>query len=88
VERIEGAIFVLREHRVLLDEHLALLDEVDIKMLNQVMKRHLERFPSDFMFQLAAEEAWISMVTGCDHKDRSRPAHLSDGFTGRTGCLS
>lgn len=57
VERIEGAIFVLRGHRVLLDEHLASLYEVDVKVLNQAVKRNLERFPADFMFQLTDEEA-------------------------------
>jgi hypothetical protein len=57
IERIERAILALRGHRVMLDEDLALLYEVEIKALNQAVKRNIERFPSDFMFQLTAEEA-------------------------------
>ncbi|MBK8726689.1 MAG: ORF6N domain-containing protein [Holophagaceae bacterium] len=56
VERIEGAILVVRGHRVLLDEHLATLYEVEVRAFNQAVKRNLERFPEDFMFQLTQEE--------------------------------
>lgn len=41
----------------MLDRDLALLYEVKTKMLNRAVKRNLKRFPSDFMFQLAADEA-------------------------------
>ena len=57
VERIERVILVFRGHRVLLDTDLALLYEVEIKALNRAVKRNIERFPADFMFQLTAEEA-------------------------------
>ena len=57
VERIEGTIIVLRGHRVILDENLAELYEVEVKVLNQAVKRNSERFPEDFMFQLNDEEA-------------------------------
>jgi hypothetical protein len=43
---------VLRGHRVILDENLAELYEVEVKVLNQAVKRNSERFPEDFMFQL------------------------------------
>jgi ORF6N domain len=46
-----------RGHRVLLDADLAALYQVDIKSLNQAVKRNRARFPSDFMFQLDAREA-------------------------------
>ena len=49
-------ILVLRHHRVILDERLAALYGVEVKVLNQAVKRNLERFPEDFMFQLTAEE--------------------------------
>jgi hypothetical protein len=42
---VERAILVLRGHRVLLDEDLATLYEVDVRALNQAVKRNLERFP-------------------------------------------
>jgi len=41
----------------MLDRDLALLYEVDTKTLNRAVKRNLKRFPSDFMFQLTADEA-------------------------------
>jgi hypothetical protein len=57
VERVEGAILVVRGHRVILDEDLARLYDVEVKVLNQAVKRNAERFPEDFMFQLTEEEA-------------------------------
>ena len=41
----------------MLDEDLAALYEVAVKVLNQAVRRNVERFPPDFMFQLTAEEA-------------------------------
>jgi hypothetical protein len=57
VEKIEDVIQLLRGHRVLLDEDLAILYEVEVKKLNQAVRRNAERFPADFMFQLTVEEA-------------------------------
>jgi hypothetical protein len=57
IERIERAILVIRGHKVILDTGLASLYDVEIKVLNQAVKRNLERFPADFMFQLTVEEA-------------------------------
>lgn len=56
IERIEGRIFLLRGHKVMLSTHLAELYDVEPKVLMQAVKRNLERFPSDFMFRLAPEE--------------------------------
>jgi hypothetical protein len=56
VERIERVILVIRGHKVMLDADLALLYEVESKVLNQAVKRNIERFPADFMFQLTVEE--------------------------------
>jgi hypothetical protein len=41
----------------MLDADLAVLYGVEVKVLNQAVKRNIERFPEDFMFQLTAEEA-------------------------------
>src|SRR5688572_32194707 len=41
----------------MLDRDLAVLYEVETKVLNRAVKRNLQRFPSDFMFQLTADEA-------------------------------
>ena len=55
--QVERRILVLRGHRVMLDYDLAGLYGVEARALNQAVKRNIERFPEDFMFQLTAEEA-------------------------------
>jgi len=57
VEHIERAILILRGHKVMLDADLAMLYGVETRSLVQAVKRNLERFPADFMFQLNVEEA-------------------------------
>ena len=57
VERIEKSIYLMRGEKVMLDRALASLYGVSTKAFNQAIKRHKERFPSDFMFQLTMEEA-------------------------------
>jgi hypothetical protein len=56
IERIERAILLLRGHKVMLDADLATLYEVETRVLVQAVKRNIERFPEDFMFQLDVEE--------------------------------
>ncbi len=55
-EKIEQKVFLIRGKKVMLDRDLAYLYEVETKVLNQAVKRNLERFPDDFMFQLTLEE--------------------------------
>jgi hypothetical protein len=65
-QRVESGILALRGHRVLLDggtmptyeyaQTLAALYEVPAKRLNEQVKRNIERFPPDFMFQLTQDE--------------------------------
>ena len=52
VERVERAILVIRGHKVILDADLAAFYGVTAKRLNEQVKRNIERFPEDFMFQL------------------------------------
>ncbi|MCX6997101.1 MAG: ORF6N domain-containing protein [Kiritimatiellaeota bacterium] len=59
-ERIEQAILLIRGQRVLLDRDLAALYGVETKNLNKAVRRNLDRFPADFMFQLTAEEVECS----------------------------
>jgi len=54
---IEKRIFVVRERQVMLDEDLADLYGVETKRLIEQVKRNLDRFPEDFMFQLRKDEA-------------------------------
>lgn len=57
IERIQNLILFIRGEKVILDSNLAELYAVQTKTLNRALKRNLARFPSDFMFQLTAEEA-------------------------------
>jgi hypothetical protein len=57
LEVIERRIYLIREHKVMLDSDLAELYQVETFNLNKAVKRNLDRFPEDFMFQLSKEEA-------------------------------
>lgn len=57
LEYVERVILMIRGHKVLLDVDLAGMYGVDVKVLNQAVKRNIDRFPEDFMFQLTSEEA-------------------------------
>ena len=65
-ERIERSILFIRGQKVMLDADLADLYGVATKVLNQAVKRNMDRFPGDFLFQLTAEEK-AEVVTDCDH---------------------
>ena len=53
---IEQKIILIRGHKVMLDRDLAVLYEVETKILNKAVRRNIERFPSDFMLQLTKDE--------------------------------
>ena len=55
-ELIERKIYMLRGKKVMLDQDLANLYEVETRALNQAVRRNMDRFPSDFMIQLTREE--------------------------------
>ena len=73
---------VIRGQRVLLDQDLALLYGVTIKRLNQQVRRNLERFPGDFLFQLKPEEANSLRMHFATLK-KSRGAHRSPASSWR-----
>ena len=56
MQSIQNRIYEIRGERVMLDRDLASLYEIETKVLNQSVKRHIRRFPKDFMFQLTKEE--------------------------------
>ena len=74
IERIENKIYLIRGQKVMLDRDLAELYGVEARILKQAVKRNIERFPIDFMFELNKEEFenWRSHfvmskdVTNCD----------------------
>ena len=53
---IENLIYSIRDVQVILDEDIANLYGVETKRLNEQVKRNIERFPPEFMFQLTKEE--------------------------------
>jgi len=53
---VEQMIFFIRGHKVILSPHLAKLYGVEVRALVQAVKRHKERFPKDFMFQISDSE--------------------------------
>ncbi len=55
-ETIEGKILLIRGKKVMLDKDLAILYGVETKYLKRQVKRNIERFPNDFMFQLSVQE--------------------------------
>lgn len=75
IKSIQNRIYELRGERVMLDFDLAALYEVGTKVLNQAVKRHINRFPKDFMFRLTMEE-WENMrsqsVTTYEAQDTMR----------------
>lgn len=56
IKSIQNRIYEIRGERVMLDKDLAVLYEIETKVLNQAVKRNTKRFPKDFMFQLTKEE--------------------------------
>lgn len=64
-QRIERVIYLIRGQKVMIDKDLAELYGVPTKVLNQAVKRHKDRFPEDFLFQLTTEEAkqwWLGVM--------------------------
>ena len=57
---IQSKIYEIRGQKVMLDKDLATMYGVEVRSLNQAVKRNIERFPSDFMFQLSNDE-WIGL---------------------------
>ncbi len=53
---IQRCIHIVRGEQVILDRDLALLYQVDTSQMNRQVKRNIQRFPEDFMFQLAKDE--------------------------------
>jgi hypothetical protein len=58
-ETIEKKIFSLRGQKVMLSIHLAELYQVEPRVLIQAVKRNIDRFPEDFMFQLTWDEVSV-----------------------------
>jgi formaldehyde-activating enzyme involved in methanogenesis len=62
---VDDKIFIIRGIQVMIDRDLAELYHVETRALNQAVKRNLEKFPYDFMFELTEEEK-NELITKCD----------------------
>ena len=56
MERITNKIYLVRDQKVMLDRDLAELYDVETKILKRAVRRNIDRFPNDFMFQLSKKE--------------------------------
>jgi hypothetical protein len=85
-DQFNDLILRVRGEKVMLDSDLAALYSVPLKALNQAVKRNLERFPPDFMFQLTPDEAFglrSQIVTSntVDKEGRGGRRYLPFAFT-------
>jgi len=58
-KKLKSMIYEIRGQKVMFDSDLAELYEVELRSLNQAVKRNIERFPADFMFQLTKNEWYV-----------------------------
>src|SRR5881396_2894705 len=80
--RVESRILVLRGHRVILDADLAELYGVEVKRLNQQVKRNIDRFPGDFVLQLSsAEYESLRLQFATSNEGRGGRRYLPYAFT-------
>jgi hypothetical protein len=81
-ERIIDKIYLIRGQKVMLDRDLAKLYGLETKVLKQQVKRNLDRFPDDFMFELTKDEFanWRSQIV-TSNSDRMGLRHLPMVFT-------
>lgn len=78
---ITNRIFIIRNQKVMLDRDLAELYDIELKRLNEQVKRNIERFPEDLMFQLDSSEldtlwsqnATMGSVSARNYMKRNRP---------------
>jgi len=82
LEQIQTMIYEIRGQKVMLDSDLAALYEVETFNLNKAVKRNIERFPDDFMFQLTKNE-WenLTFQNGISSKQHGGRRFMPYAFT-------
>ena len=78
---IQSKIYEIRGCRVMLDSDLAALYQVETKALKQAVKRNIERFPDDFMFELTKEEYASLRTQFATSKSRGGTRYMPFAFT-------
>ncbi len=82
IERIARCVYLIRGHKVMLDQDLAALYGVETKNLNKAVKRNPRRFPADFMFQLSdSEHKSLRFQIGTSKEGRGGRRTLPYAFT-------
>ena len=79
--RIDEQIYSVRGMQVMIDKDLAVLYGVETKQLNRAVKRNIERFPKDFMFQLTKEECLRCQIGTLNTKQGQHLKYLPYAFT-------
>ena len=92
---IQSKIYEMRGQKVMLDRNLAEMYGVEVRALNQAVKRNIDRFPSDFMFQLNEEEwanlksqfvisSWGGVWPSCKRNGKRKKSHgIPSGLSNR-----
>ena len=75
-EEIQSQIFTIRGLQVMIDRDLAEMYKVETKVLNQAVKRNIERFPQKFRFQLNDTEKF-ELVTNCDRFEKLKHSSIN-----------
>ncbi len=82
MNEIENSIYILRGKQVMMDRDLAHLYQVETKMLKRSVRRNLERFPSDFMFELTKSEVEnLRCQTGTSSLEGEQICHGGDRYS-------
>lgn len=81
LELIQSKIYEIRGQRVMLDRDLAELYQVETRVLNQAVKRNIERFPPDFMFQLTKDECLKSQIVILNKEQGKHLKYMPHAFT-------
>jgi hypothetical protein len=82
IEIVENKIFFVKKQKVMIDRDLSALYGVETRVLIQAVKRNIDRFPADFMFQLSKDEMknWISQIV-ISNKEKMGLRKLPYAFT-------
>lgn len=78
---IENLIHIIRGQQVMIDKDLAKLYGVETKVLNQAVKRNIQRFPEDFLFRLTKEECLRSQIVTLNEARGKHLKYLPNAFT-------
>jgi hypothetical protein len=85
-KKIVNQIYIIRGQKVMFDFDLALIYGIETRVLNQAVKRQIQRFPSDFMFQLTEEEFSIlksQIVISSSETDHLKSQNVISRWGGR-----